>query len=70
MMIQAVVAGRAVIMVLLDAKGSAARAADAGRMRKWLEALKPVGLPTGLPTSTLTTGAVGGGTGQAYSTGM
>jgi D-alanyl-D-alanine endopeptidase (penicillin-binding protein 7) len=57
-------------MVLLDAKGSAARAADAGRMRKWLEALQPVGLPTGLPTSTLTTGALGGGTGQAYSTGM
>ncbi|MNR60379.1 hypothetical protein D3C85_1818400 [compost metagenome] len=38
--------GRAVIMVLLDAKGSAARAADAGRMRKWLEALKPAGLST------------------------
>jgi D-alanyl-D-alanine endopeptidase (penicillin-binding protein 7) len=62
-------------MVLLDAKGSAARAADAGRMRKWLEALQPVGLPTGLPTSTLTSGALGGtalggGTGQAYSTGM
>ncbi|WP_395401744.1 serine hydrolase [Pseudoduganella sp. UC29_106] len=41
MIMQAVVEGRAVIMVLLDAKGSAARAADATRMKKWLAALKP-----------------------------
>jgi len=31
-------------MVFLDSKGKQARAADAGRMRKWLEALKPAGL--------------------------
>jgi len=42
-MMQAVVEGRAVIMVLLDAKGTAARVADAMRMRKWLAALKPPG---------------------------
>lgn len=38
---QAMVEGRAVIMVLLDAKGAAARVADANRMKKWLTALKP-----------------------------
>jgi D-alanyl-D-alanine endopeptidase (penicillin-binding protein 7) len=41
LIMQAVVDGRAVIMVLLDAKGSAARVADATRMKKWLAALKP-----------------------------
>ncbi len=44
LMMQAVIEGRAVIMVLLDAKGKQARTADAGRMRKWLEALRPAGL--------------------------
>ena len=43
MMMQAVVEGRAVIMVLLDAKGTAARVGDAIRMRKWLAALKSPG---------------------------
>lgn len=42
-MMQAVVEGRAVIMVLLDAKGTAARVGDAMRMKKWLTALKPAG---------------------------
>ncbi len=42
-LMQAVVEGRAVIMVLLDAKGTAARVADAMRMKKWLTALKPAG---------------------------
>ncbi|MES2261983.1 MAG: serine hydrolase [Pseudomonadota bacterium] len=56
MMMQAVIQGRAVIMVLLDAKGAAARTADAGRMRKWLEALKPT--------------ALGGAAAPSYSTGM
>ncbi|KQZ43436.1 serine hydrolase [Duganella sp. Root1480D1] len=41
MIMQAMVEGRAVIMVLLDAKGTAARVADATRMKKWLAALKP-----------------------------
>ncbi|MBB3117830.1 serine hydrolase [Pseudoduganella violacea] len=51
LMMQAVVEGRAVIMVLLDAKGSAARAADALRMRKWLSALKPPGFSTSTAAS-------------------
>jgi D-alanyl-D-alanine endopeptidase (penicillin-binding protein 7) len=42
-MMQAVIEGRAVIMVLLDAKGTAARVGDAVRMKKWLTALKPPG---------------------------
>lgn len=50
LLMQAVIEGRAVIMVLLDSKGSAARTADAGRMRKWLEALKPATLSTSAPT--------------------
>jgi D-alanyl-D-alanine endopeptidase (penicillin-binding protein 7) len=44
-MMQAVIEGRSVIMVLLDAKGTAARVADAMRMKKWLTALKPASFP-------------------------
>ncbi|ELX10391.1 MULTISPECIES: D-alanyl-D-alanine endopeptidase [Oxalobacteraceae] len=44
LMMQAVIEGRSVIMVFLDSKGKQSRTADAGRMRKWLEALKPAGL--------------------------
>ncbi|HAT31400.1 MAG TPA: D-alanyl-D-alanine endopeptidase [Janthinobacterium sp.] len=44
LMMQAVIEGRAVIMVFLDSKGKRSRTADAGRMRKWLEALKSGGL--------------------------
>lgn len=44
-MMQAVIEGRAVIMVLLDAKGTAARVADAMRMKQWLTALKPATFP-------------------------
>lgn len=44
LLMQAVIEGRAVIMVFLDSKGKQSRLADAGRMRKWLEALKPAGL--------------------------
>ena len=47
LMMQAVIEGRAVIMVFLDSKGKQSRTADAGRMRKWLEALKPAGMTTG-----------------------
>src|SRR5450830_1521635 len=60
-MMQAVIEGRAVIMVLLDAKGSAARVADAMRMRKWLTALKPPGFSaSGGGTTIGTVGAMGG----------
>lgn len=44
LMMQAVIEGRAVIMVFLDSKGKQSRTADAGRMRKWLEALKPANM--------------------------
>jgi D-alanyl-D-alanine endopeptidase (penicillin-binding protein 7) len=44
LMMQAVIEGRSVIMVFLDSKGKQSRTADAGRMRKWLEALKPATL--------------------------
>jgi D-alanyl-D-alanine endopeptidase (penicillin-binding protein 7) len=44
LMMQAVIEGRSVIMVFLDSKGKQSRTADAGRMRKWLEALKPANL--------------------------
>ena len=53
LLMQAVIEGRAVIMVFLDSKGKQSRTADAGRMRKWLEAFKPaaVALPAaGLPS--------------------
>ncbi|MFM9438359.1 serine-type D-Ala-D-Ala endopeptidase (penicillin-binding protein 7) [Janthinobacterium sp. CG_23.3] len=44
LLMQTVIEGRAVIMVFLDSKGKQSRTADAGRMRKWLEALRPAGL--------------------------
>ena len=44
LVMQAKIEGRAVIMVFLDSKGTQSRTADAGRMRKWLEALKPAGV--------------------------
>lgn len=43
LVMQAVIDGRNVIMVFLDSKGKMSRTADAGRMRRWLEAL-PGGL--------------------------
>ncbi len=39
LVMQAMIQGRAVIMVFLDSKGKQSRTADAGRMRKWLEAV-------------------------------
>ena len=41
LVMQAMIQGRAVIMVFLDSKGKQSRTADAGRMRRWLEALRP-----------------------------
>jgi len=46
LMMQAVIEGRSVIMVFLDSKGKLSRTADAGRIRKWLQALKPTSLST------------------------
>jgi len=39
LVMQAMIQGRAVIMVFLDSKGKQSRTADAGRMRRWLEQL-------------------------------
>jgi D-alanyl-D-alanine endopeptidase (penicillin-binding protein 7) len=41
LVMQAMIEGRAVVMVFLDSKGKYSRLADAGRIRKWLETLKP-----------------------------
>jgi D-alanyl-D-alanine endopeptidase (penicillin-binding protein 7) len=41
LLMQAVISGRSVIMVFLDSKGKQSRTADAGRVRRWLESLKP-----------------------------
>lgn len=40
LVMQAVVAGRNVVMVFLDSKGKQSRTGDANRMRKWLEAMR------------------------------
>jgi D-alanyl-D-alanine endopeptidase (penicillin-binding protein 7) len=46
MVMQAIIQGRAVIMVFLDSKGKQARTSDVGRMRKWLESSQPTSTPT------------------------
>jgi D-alanyl-D-alanine endopeptidase (penicillin-binding protein 7) len=44
LVMQAIIQGRSVIMVFLDSKGKQSRTADAGRMRRWIETLRPPGL--------------------------
>jgi D-alanyl-D-alanine endopeptidase (penicillin-binding protein 7) len=44
LVMQARIEGRDVVMVFLDSKGKDARLGDAGRIRRWLEALKPQAL--------------------------
>jgi D-alanyl-D-alanine endopeptidase (penicillin-binding protein 7) len=58
LVMQAVIQGRNVIMVFLDSKGKMSRTADAGRMRRWLEAITP---------DTLNPSAAGGVVGAAAS---
>jgi len=41
LVMQTMIQGRAVIMVFLDSKGKQSRTADAGRIKRWLEAFKP-----------------------------
>ncbi len=41
LVMQANIEGRPIVMVFLDSKGKQSRLADAGRIRKWIEALKP-----------------------------
>jgi D-alanyl-D-alanine endopeptidase (penicillin-binding protein 7) len=57
LLMQAVIAGRNVIMVFLDSKGKQSRTADAGRMRKWLEALHPTAQVPSPATSTVVGGS-------------
>lgn len=54
LVMQAMIQGRNVIMVFLDSKGKMSRTADAGRMRRWLEALTPdsISVPVASPVST------------------
>ena len=54
LVMQAMIQGRNVIMVFLDSKGKMSHTADAGRMRRWLEALTP---DTVLPSAATTTAA-------------
>jgi D-alanyl-D-alanine endopeptidase (penicillin-binding protein 7) len=41
LVMEAVIKGRAVVMVFLDSKGKYTRFADAGRIRSWIESFKP-----------------------------
>lgn len=54
LVMQAVIQGRNVIMVFLDSKGKMSRTADAGRIRRWLEAIKPPSFAGGAETAALT----------------
>lgn len=49
LVMQAKIEGRAVVMIFLDSKGKQSRLADAGRIRKWLEAIKPQSVTSTLP---------------------
>jgi len=57
LVMQAMIQGRNVIMVFLDSKGKMSRTADAGRIRRWLEALRPPALQAVAPAA-LTAAAV------------
>ncbi len=57
LVMQAMIQGRNVIMVFLDSKGKMSRTADAGRIRRWLEALKPPAMQVPAPAA-LTAAAV------------
>jgi D-alanyl-D-alanine endopeptidase (penicillin-binding protein 7) len=58
LVMQAMIQGRNVIMVFLDSKGKMSRTADAGRMRRWLEALKPSSITPEVAPPALTTVSV------------
>ncbi len=49
LVMQTMIEGRSIVMVFLDSKGKQSRLADAGRIRKWLEVLKPEALSKTLP---------------------
>jgi D-alanyl-D-alanine endopeptidase (penicillin-binding protein 7) len=68
LVMQAMIQGRNVVMVFLDSKGKQSRTADAGRMRRWLEALKPAAIPAaaaaGVPVTMSAAAPVVGATAQ------
>lgn len=41
LVMQTVIEGRSIVMVFLDSKGKMSRIGDAGRIRKWIESIKP-----------------------------
>lgn len=41
LVMQAIIEGRAVVMVFLDSKGKYSRMADAGRIKKWIQTMRP-----------------------------
>jgi len=41
LVMQAMIEGRSIVMVFLDSKGKLSRVADASRIRKWIETIKP-----------------------------
>ncbi|MBR7798773.1 D-alanyl-D-alanine endopeptidase [Undibacterium sp. FT137W] len=41
LVMQAIIEGRAVVMVFLDSKGKYSRLADAGRIKKWIQTMRP-----------------------------
>lgn len=49
LVMQAVIEGRSIVMVFLDSKGKLSRLADAGRIRKWLESVKPSVISRSVP---------------------
>ena len=44
LVMQTQIEGRPIVMVFLDSKGKSSRLADAGRIRKWLETVRPTAL--------------------------
>ncbi|RJG01650.1 D-alanyl-D-alanine endopeptidase [Noviherbaspirillum sedimenti] len=46
LVMQTVIEGRSIVMVFLDSKGKLSRLADAGRIRKWIENIKPHSIST------------------------
>ncbi|QJE00849.1 D-alanyl-D-alanine endopeptidase [Massilia forsythiae] len=63
LVMQAMIQGRNVVMVFLDSKGKQSRTADAGRMRRWLEAIKPPVIPAAAAAGVPVTVSAGAGVG-------
>jgi len=61
LVMQAMIHGRNVVMVFLDSKGKMSRTADAGRIRRWIEALPDRMDVDAVRTPTITAGAPGMG---------